>query len=552
MMLDFKSLKTKDIATLIEDSVKRFPFAYFYVIAAISVAIFSIEKGDSYENLSKIVYTIIGNFPLSIMLKLFSERYENKVKVFVIQIVPQIFWGIFSWSYITNEVTRTIPFLLLSAPVMIWVLYLTFIFLDRKTDLCFWKFNGLNLGNFLNVSIISVIFYVGLALLYLALDKLFDIEISSKAWQYLSVFCWLFVEPVLFLSFYPKSDEIFNEEAVKIEKKSNIIIHVLLLGFLGLYIIVLYVYFIFTLPKEGLPRGFVSVLVSLSMGLMLMMFFLLYPNLYDENNKFDKKLFRILPIVMIPLLVLMSIGINRRFNDYGITIPRLWLVIVNIWFYGVCIYFIVVKRCKISWVLISFALSFLVFSVGPWSVKNITLKVLKNDINDLCQQNNIALPIENADEIDAMNNRDEIIPIVSKIRYLQNNYNKEEYAEITKDAITLFPIDTVEFSNNYYFSPEYPISLPSKNKGYVCNIEEYGYNTIEELDNNQVVISLSHNDTTFEFEVQKDFLTQNNNDRSIILENNDYYFVVINYNLKSEKDDKLDKNITISGLILKK
>ena len=203
-MLDFKSLKTKDIATLIEDSVKRFPFAYFYVIAAISVAIFSIEKGDSYENLSKIVYTIIGNFPLSIMLKLFSERYENKVKVFVIQIVPQIFWGIFSWSYITNEVTRSIPFLLLSAPVMIWVLYLTFIFLDRKTDLCFWKFNGLNLGNFLNVSIISVIFYVGLALLYLALDKLFDIEISSKAWQYLSVFCWLFVEPVLFFKFLPQ------------------------------------------------------------------------------------------------------------------------------------------------------------------------------------------------------------------------------------------------------------------------------------------------------------------------------------------------------------
>ena len=52
----------------------------------------------------------------------------------------------------------------------------------------------------------------------------------------------------------------------------------------------------------------------------------------------------------------MTIGIIRRFNDYGVTINRLYLITLNVWCYFVCITLILIKAKRINWIPVSFSI----------------------------------------------------------------------------------------------------------------------------------------------------------------------------------------------------
>lgn len=79
-----------------------------------------------------------------------------------------------------------------------------------------------------------------------------------------------------------------------------------------------------------------------------------------------------MPVLILPLLLLMTIGIIRRFNDYGITINRLYLATLNGWFYIVCIGLFVIKARRINWIPVSFAGIFLLTSALPVNYAGIT------------------------------------------------------------------------------------------------------------------------------------------------------------------------------------
>ena len=88
--------------------------------------------------------------------------------------------------------------------------------------------------------------------------------------------------------------------------------------------------------------------------------------------RFEQRVARGLPIAILPLLVLMTIGIARRFNDYGITLNRLYLLTLNIWFYIVCIGLFVLRARRIQWIAVSFAGIFLLTSVLPVNYARLT------------------------------------------------------------------------------------------------------------------------------------------------------------------------------------
>lgn len=81
----------------------------------------------------------------------------------------------------------------------------------------------------------------------------------------------------------------------------------------------------------------------------------------------------------------MTIGIVRRFNDYGITINRLYLITLNIWCYCVCIILIISKARRVSWIPISFSIIFLLTSVLPVNYASITKHKIQNEISKIIQ-----------------------------------------------------------------------------------------------------------------------------------------------------------------------
>ena len=73
----------------------------------------------------------------------------------------------------------------------------------------------------------------------------------------------------------------------------------------------------------------------------------------------------------------------RRLSDYGITINRLYVLLLNLWLFGVSIYIFLTKTRQVKWIYISFAAIAFLFSVGPWSVFSITKHTLKSELTRL-------------------------------------------------------------------------------------------------------------------------------------------------------------------------
>jgi hypothetical protein len=79
----------------------------------------------------------------------------------------------------------------------------------------------------------------------------------------------------------------------------------------------------------------------------------------------------------------MFVGIVRRFSDYGITINRLLVLILNLWFFGTSIYVFISCSRQPKWILTSFATVAFLSAVGPWNVMRITEKSLKKEFSEL-------------------------------------------------------------------------------------------------------------------------------------------------------------------------
>ena len=258
-----------------------------------------------------------------------------------------------------------------------------FPFMGEKDDRKSWNFVlRLAVGAAIGI-LVGLIMLGGLCLLYMGSAQLFDFEAEYKVYYTLCVLCLVTLPVLLFLIRIPSGEDKFNSNV----PKNKFLIGVTKFLFLPLtllYMAVLYVYGLKILFTWTLPQGTLSMLVSVMMCSVIAITFLLYPYIRDkEYNGFEVKITKMLPLLSLPLLVLMSIGLGRRFMDYGITANRLYMLTFNIWLYAVAIGLWLLKARRIHWISISFTMLVLITSVHPWNYNRIYQNTLLNRFNEL-------------------------------------------------------------------------------------------------------------------------------------------------------------------------
>lgn len=228
--------------------------------------------------------------------------------------------------------------------------------------------------------IVGVVMFAGLWLLYYGSSVLFSFHTKDKAVGILAVLCLVTLTTLLFLMRIPKGKDL-HVDAPASPFQLNIVRY-LFLPLALLYTLVLYVYGIKIAVTMTLPQGMLSVLVSTLMFGILAIIFLAYPYLRNEQHRgYDVRLIRLLPLIVIPLIILMSIGIGRRFYDYGITTNRLYVLTLNVWFYAVAIGLWLNKIRRIHWVSISFSVLLILTSCHPWNYYSIYRNILLDRIH---------------------------------------------------------------------------------------------------------------------------------------------------------------------------
>lgn len=434
-------LKNLSIVALFKrfgQSIRRFPLAMLFTLLLVCFLFYIIHGGHvgEKEEFFLVFYPATGAL-LAVALSLFTEDFKKRIVAVLTQVVIHAAWlGI---SVYLAQIDRfSIPQLIAVVATVFAIGLAVFVicFYRKNQEMQFWNFSIRTAGALVVSVAIGGALTLGLLLLAESLQMLFDIEIHEVVYADIWTVCMCLLAPVLFMILIPEGEDKYMNEAPEFSRFTQGVVQYLFLPLLGLYLITLYVYAAKILLQWSLPVGGVSYLVSGSMVLMVLLIYVTFPVQHQDGNKLFKGVTRWLPVVMLPLLALMSVAIGRRLSDYGITISRLYLLVFNVWCYAVCLWLIFTRNRRIWLIPASFAVILFLISVGPQSIANITKRQLLNEARAAFTASGFTkLPLSDeqykrwAEEADP----DVVAAIDSKLVYLCNYYNSESINSVLMD-----------------------------------------------------------------------------------------------------------------------
>ena len=428
------------LSSLRESMVKvtrRFPsactFAFLLAFALILMVITDEFRGVA-------IYYLTAGFLLSLMLSLWAEEYHNKRVVWTVTAIAHILLlidAIYLWNLDSSRYSMAL-FIARAAVYVALILGILFLpFYQAKSDVKSWNFTRRMIIAMVLAYLVGGVMTGGIELLLLGIQSLFDIHIEDKLYAIVSILFALLLPLLLVLSRVPEGER-KHDETILVSRFLTGTTRYLFIPLVVCYMVVLYLYLARIVFSWELPNGTITWLVTIMMFGIIAIEFLLYPTMRSKESKpFERWVVRWFPILALPLVILMTVGIVRRLGDYGITVNRLYVLTLNLWFYAVCIGLFVLKARRIHWIPLSFGAILLLTSAQPMNYCEIVRRHLRQQVsNVVAQYKPEHLPM-NQQEFDSwMKTLPEDVQTAtqSRLKYLDSYYNKETETWIDKDV----------------------------------------------------------------------------------------------------------------------
>lgn len=551
-------------------AITRFPLTFACVIAVAVLFVLAIHTDTDNIYMKWIMAGVVSAFG-TLSIYLFAEF---RLKKLLTSVINTVFIGLIFrlFSTFSNNISdaNATQFVILTVSFFLAMFFVGYI--SEKNSLRWWN----NLQDTLFHLVISAFFagvlMAGLSLAIVSLDKLFGLKIDDEVYAYLAVFCFVLFMPSYFLSQLSEknvSDESFSISYPVIFKILGLYI---LLPILAIYTLILYGYLFKIIASWELPNGWVSWLVSILGFVGFLTMVILHPLNLKGENKIIRFFSRFFPLIFFPLLVLMLVGIVRRFSDYGITINRLLVLILNIWFFGISIYLFISRSRQPKWILISFATIALLSAVGPWSVINLTEKSLKNELSQLLSDANWTN--SDASQIKTLDTAKQI-RLSDVAYYLQRTYGIESirpmFSSLGENATVENMLNKLEITDpqivqNNYFTVNMPQASfdfdVTDYKKAIYLLKNYDKNELYKSDS--VIITLENGNIklvqnnietkiTLDPNIDKALPMKGNslNAKDFTIENSDYKLIIFNLDGQRKAENQVQINY-ITGILLLK
>ena len=454
--MDLPNSQKKNLFKRLVDSFikgcRRFPLAilllFCWAVGAIIMHHLERKYGYGKLNLQRLEFFIAYYFPsAALLVTAFTlDREANPTKPLNRFIAPLIY---VAWLAFCSITAYFIPFSI-SNNIMLGTLIATIIvvtatlaFRHSKDDREFWR---LIMGAIIAAVVAGIgagIFFGGLQLLLIGVETLFGISFYSEITLDIIIVCYMFICPVVWLQMLPSLTP-NDERTIKMPRFLGGLLHFLFMPLVGAYLITLYIYLLKIIFIWELPEGMVSYLVTALMAGTIAILFCLYPTRFEEGHRFDKLVARWLPILTLPLLILMTVGIVKRFSDYGLTMPRLYVLTFNLWCYGVCLWLVKCKGSRVIWIPISFAAVLFVTSVGPQNYSNLAKACIKHEVRTALKGKKLPLNERDYDQL-FKSKTPERRRLLDQLAYLSANYQPGDLTDI---------MDSTAYGRIYYFDDE--------------------------------------------------------------------------------------------------
>ena len=438
--------KILGLADTVRRGIQRFPLTVAFAFALTVCMMILDWKG--YHGISKewkffmIWYPATG-IALSLSLSLWLEEHKGRWGYLLASALIHIAWiGVSVLLMRSYEMLGYAPYtyvvVALVATLVVSLLVLSF-FNDR-TDVAFWNFSLHCIGAVCIALIVSGIVCGGLELLVVGIEKLFGVFISSHCYSNIAIVCFCLLAPILLIQAIPGGAQKHDAQPMEMSRLIENAVTKLFMPIAVAYLVTLYCYAAKILFTWQLPDGWVSWLVTASMAAMVILFMMVYPYIEKAsqsasgwNRMAVRFITRRMPVLMLPLLLLMSIGIARRISDYGITVLRVYLVVFNLWCYAVCIVLIIRRNAGILWIPVSFVLTFAVLTLLPVNVSTCVRKNLTNKVTAILKDNGWDGKAMGDDEYGIfLNTLDSSVShqLDSRIDYLKRQFSRQSVKDI--------------------------------------------------------------------------------------------------------------------------
>ena len=390
----------------ISTAFKRFPlaslFAVFSTIAFLIVCeSFNIPSEQSARFILWLaIYPIAAMF-IALDTSLVQEALKNRNPK--IQAITGIAWFVISWLIVLYpntlndyEMSQTIGALVFIYTTIFLGLFVA-PFFKQKNENAFWVHLTKTVKSLVVATIVAGLLLLAMELLFLGFFGLFGFtDPSERPFLYIFIFCTSTVLPLLFFSTLPTIDECLETTPTS-SKFVTSICQFLFIPVLAVSIALFYCYILKFFIIQDIPYEVIIWLVVTFMVFMLALNIVMYPSRLNPNPTLEKKVLKIFPIAIFPLVLLMTLSIFQLMSD-EIDELIIYLIATNIFFY-IAIAILLIKKieCKSKYMAIAFCAILLIVCVGPLSAPNSINYVWQNKIkNELTKQGYTEFPLNEA------------------------------------------------------------------------------------------------------------------------------------------------------------
>lgn len=348
----------------------RFPVTMIYVMyATVWAIVYIIGEGKFVRGSERVVGALwyLGGvgIPLSLAVTLWCEYLGRQLKW------PMIVANVLLWAdcvYILISDTVIGDAFVIGRVAVVTALCVAILFVPSRR-LWAWNYTNRQTCGLITAGVFSWAFSLAVSVIWMTVISLFDIKDGFTSMTCAMVVCTAMIPTVIFLHLIPRRDEVEATEGVyKASKFQCGTAKYFVLMITAVYMCILYVYGAKILFTWDLPRGVLTFAVSgLSLAVLVSMFMLEGVRRTHPTDTLTLRALRILPVAMLPLLVLMSVGLAYRVNQYGITPTRLYVITFNLWCYAVFGYLSLRRTRTYNGVAISFAVVFFATSILPYA-----------------------------------------------------------------------------------------------------------------------------------------------------------------------------------------
>jgi hypothetical protein len=350
----------------------RFPVALTWAILG-TLYIISIVKFDSEleYNIREIAIIILGTSWL-IGTHFLIEQHEKSKRYLWLFVIIMVLLATF-YIYLPKEntfenpirITRFILYLL--AGHLFLIVSPFFNFWNRNA---FWNFLKSVILEVVRSLLFSIVLFLGISLALLAIHYLFDTNIKGERYLQIFIFCIGIINTWIFLSGFPKN--IKDQTLVDYHKVLEVFVKYILIPLVILYVIILYAYCLKIIITWNLPKGWGSYLVIALSFLGFIIQTVIDPIQKTLKSPMINRFYPWFYYLLLPLLILLFAAIFTRIGDYGITENRYFLLVLAFWITGVTLYLILSNDKRLKILPISLIVLMILSSVGFWSAFNVS------------------------------------------------------------------------------------------------------------------------------------------------------------------------------------